>query len=90
MDRLTEMLSLPTGRAVLSVLALIVLSAIVFWLVARFRDRAMSTREDPEQALAKFAEMRQRGDISEAEFRTIRAVLGEAPRESLKDTGGMA
>jgi hypothetical protein len=66
---------------------LLVLSAVAFWLVARFRDRAIGNREMPEQPLAKFLEMRQRGDISEAEFRTIRAVLGEAPQESLKDTG---
>jgi hypothetical protein len=44
------------------------------------------TRGDPEgELLSKFKEMRHEGDISEAEYRTIKAVLGEQLQRNVKD-----
>jgi hypothetical protein len=62
--------------------ALIVLAWIV---VQRFRGSAASEGQTASDMLTKFQEMRQEGDISETEYRTIKSVLGEQLQRSVKD-----
>jgi uncharacterized membrane protein len=54
-------------------LMLIVLAAIV---VTKLRDNATRNRQAANDLLSNFQEMRQEGDISDAEFRNIKSVLG--------------
>lgn len=58
-------------QAVIAVVVLCVLIAAAFYLVSRFRDYAANDWQEPDSDLAKFEEMRRRGDISEAEYRMI-------------------
>jgi hypothetical protein len=64
--------------------ALIVLAWIV---VQRFRGSAASEGQTASDMLTKFQEMRQEGDISETEFRTIKTMLGSKLQPELKDNG---
>ncbi len=70
-----DVLSMPTVQAVLGIVILSVLIAGGFWLVASFRDRAAQDRLDPQELLSNFEEMHREGDISRAEFRTIKASM---------------
>ena len=59
---------------------------VVAWLVVqRFRGGAADVGQSESQILTKFQEMRQEGDISEAEYRTIKSVLGEQLQRNVKD-----
>ena len=59
---------------------------VVAWLVVqRFRGGAADVGQSESQMLTKFQEMRQEGDISEAEYRTIKSVLGEQLQRNVKD-----
>ena len=59
---------------------------VVAWLVVqRFRGGAADEGRPESEMLTKFQEMRQEGDISEAEYRTIKSVLGEQLQRNVKD-----
>ena len=54
-------------------LLMIVLATMV---VRKLRDSATQNRQAASDLLSNFREMRQEGDISDAEFRNIKSVLG--------------
>ncbi len=80
-----EILTTPTAKAVLWVAVLLIMLAVGYYLVRRFRDRADDDRQTASELLTNFREMHQEGDISETEFRTIKTVLGQKLQEELKD-----
>lgn len=55
---------------------LIGLILVAVLIVQRFRGYRAQTGLGPEQLLANFEEMRTRGDISDADYRKIKSVLG--------------
>lgn len=60
---------------------MIVIAALV---VRRLRDGARQGRQRSGDLLSNFQEMQQEGDISDAEFRNIKAVLGNQLRSNVK------
>ena len=70
---MTDLLSDPTVRAGLAVLVLLVVASAALFLVARLRDYTNQDREEPQEMLSNFEEMRLRGEITEEEFRTIQS-----------------
>jgi len=83
-----EFLTTPVAEAVLWIGVLLVILAMAYYVVRRFRDRSDEDRQTASDLLTNFREMRQEGDISETEFRTIKTVLGRKLQEELKDTEG--
>lgn len=65
-------------------LGLVVLGVLV---VQRFRGGAAEAGERPAELLTNFQEMRERGDISDADYRRIKSVLGDKIQDDAK--GGM-
>ena len=56
------------------------------WLVVRrFRDSNADDQRTPDLGLTNLQEMAERGDISDKEYRTIKAVLGARLRQGIKD-----
>jgi uncharacterized membrane protein len=70
-DVMTYLIPLAIWGGIL--LLLIVLAAIV---VRKLRDSATQNRQAASDLLSNFQEMRAEGDISDAEFRNIKSVLG--------------
>ncbi|MEX2176664.1 MAG: hypothetical protein WD872_20020 [Pirellulaceae bacterium] len=66
----------------LGVLAGLIVLAVV--VVQRFRGGAADERRSDADLLTKFQEMKHEGDISEAEYRTIKSVLGEQLQRNVK------
>jgi uncharacterized membrane protein len=62
-----------------AVLILCVLIGAGFYLVSIFRDYAAGDQEITAEALANLEEMHRKGDISDEEFRTIRARTHRPP-----------
>jgi uncharacterized membrane protein len=54
-------------------------------VVQRFRGGAADKGSAANEALTNFQEMRERGDISEADYRKIKSVLGAQLHSELKD-----
>ena len=81
-----EFLSTPPAQAVLSLAVLLVMLAVGSYIVKSFRDRIGEDRQGTSDWLTNFREMHQEGDITEAEFRTIKTVLGSKLQEELRET----
>jgi uncharacterized membrane protein len=62
-------------------LGLLVLAVVV---VQRFRGSAAETGARPGDMLTNFQEMRERGDISDADYRRIKSVLGDKIQDDAK------
>jgi hypothetical protein len=67
----TDVWEMPWARAVAGVVVLCILIAFGFYVVSRYRDYAAKDRRAPYFDDSNLQEMLRRGDISEAEFRTI-------------------
>ena len=83
-----EFLSTTTAKAVLWVSVLLIVLAVGYYVMRRFRDRIDDDRQTANDLLTNFREMHHEGDISELEFRTIKTVLGQKLHEELKDADG--
>lgn len=70
-----DWLTMPTVQAVLGIVILSMMIAAGFWLVSIYRDRATQDTLEPFDPLTNFEEMLREGDISEFEFRTIKASM---------------
>lgn len=66
----------------LAVLGGVIVVAVM--VVRRFRGQSAEDQPDPANLLTKFQEMRQEGDISDTEYRTIKAVLGANLQREVK------
>ena len=71
-----EFLSGSTTQAVLSILALLALSWLAYFGVLKLRESSLKDQPETKDLLNNLEEMRQEGDISDAEYRKIRSVLG--------------
>jgi len=80
---LLEFMKSPAARLVVSSAALVILSVLGFYIVRRFRDSSEDT-ETSSTLLTKFKESRQRGELNEAEFRTIKTILAERTQAEIK------
>lgn len=73
-----EMTNETVVQAVIGIVVLSVLIAAAYYVVASFRDYGDDDRHLPGDALANLQEMHLRGDISDEEFRTIKARTRQA------------
>ncbi|MFW6171063.1 MAG: hypothetical protein ACODAD_11275 [Planctomycetota bacterium] len=80
-----EFLTTPTARLILWVTVLLVMMAIGYYAVRRFRDRIDDDQQTASELLTNFREIHHEGDISEVEFRTIKTVLGQQLQEETKE-----
>ena len=69
--------------------AVLLILVVAGWYVAgRFRDRSDDNQPTASDLLTNFRELHHQGDINDAEFRTIKTVLGEKLQEELNSTDG--
>jgi len=84
---MVELLGTPVARLVIWTAVLSILLVVVFYIIGRVRPTSAKTEPISSELLSKFRNLRDRGEISEAEFQTIKATLAERLREELKDNG---
>ncbi len=75
------------AQAVMMLAALAILSTIGYYVVRRFRGQTGDDQTTANDLLTNFRELREQGDISETEYRTIKTMLGERLQDEIKDTG---
>jgi len=64
---------------------LLVFLIVATLIVQRFRGGAADKGTTANELMTKFQEMRKRGDISDADYRKIKSVLGNQLQSELKD-----
>ncbi|MEM7315185.1 MAG: hypothetical protein AAF497_18745, partial [Planctomycetota bacterium] len=74
-EALLEILTTPSGRAVIWVTVFLIVSVVGWYVVLRFRDISGDDNPTASELLTNFRELHQEGDISEQEYRTIKTAL---------------
>jgi len=72
-------------QAILAVGVLIGLVVVGALIVQSFRGSAAQRRPGANDLMGNFEEMRSRGDITDADYRKIKSVLGAQLHRELKD-----
>jgi len=73
------------AQVILWFAVLVGLVVVAMLIVQKFRGGTADRGSVSDEALSKFQEMRQRGDISDADYRKIKSVLGAQLHSELKD-----
>ncbi len=75
------------GQAILMMIMLVIMIVLSLVVLKKFRDNTGDDVLRSDDLLLNFKEMRDQGDISEAEFRKLRTVLSDKPQQPLNDNG---
>lgn len=70
---MTDLIATPTVQLGLAMTILVVVIAVTFWVLGRLHDYTTQDQPQPFGGLSNLEEMLRKGDISEKEFRTIKA-----------------
>lgn len=82
-DVMTEFFSKPTVQLFVWLAVLAIMSVSAYYVLRRLRD-GVEQAETSADMLAKFREMRDQGELSEADFRSIKTILGERMQAEIK------
>ena len=85
-----EFLQTPLAQLVIMIAILAIMIAASVYVLGRFRDRDEQDQQTTHDALTNFRELHSRGDLSDAEFRTIKTVLAAKLQDEIKDNGESA
>jgi len=66
---------------------LAIMVAVVIYVIGRVRGAPAQKEPTASELLAKFRELHSKGELSDAEFRTIKTTLAVRLEEELKDNG---
>jgi uncharacterized membrane protein len=83
---MSEFLASPLASVVLLLALTATLIAVGVYLIGKLRAAMKQTEPDASEWLTKFQELHAKGDLSDAEFRTIKAMLAERLQRELKGT----
>ena len=72
--------------AIMLFAAVMALIAVGVYVVSKWRDATEDDTNTASELLTNFREMHSRGDLTDEEFRTIKAQLSYDIREELKDS----
>jgi uncharacterized membrane protein len=73
------------GQLITGMGVLLGLLTVAVLIVQRFRGDAAQKGSTAKELASNFQEMRSRGDITDADYRRIKSVLGESLHSELKD-----
>ena len=81
-----EVFASPWLNLMVSLAILAVLVAVAWYVIPKIRSDPSQKEPGADELMANFRKMHERGELSEAEFRTIRTTLAGQYREKLNDT----
>jgi hypothetical protein len=76
-----EFIKSSVGQSVIWTTVLVALSIMAFYVVLKFRDHTVNDRQSSNEMFSNLREMREQGEITEAEFRTIKTKLGQGRKQ---------
>ena len=80
-----EFLTTPLAQVVIWTTVLVMVMAVGWYIVGRFRESSDDDHLTANELLTNFKELHHQGDIDDVEYRTIKTVLGAKLQDELKD-----
>jgi hypothetical protein len=82
-----DFLSTPTAQIVFGLAGIAVVVAIGVYVVARVRSEWIEGKPETSDLITNFRELRDSGELSDKEYRTIKGMLADKLTRELKDSG---
>ncbi|HEY1600802.1 MAG TPA: hypothetical protein VGG64_14430 [Pirellulales bacterium] len=82
-----EMLTSPTGAVVIGVAAVAILVVTGIYVVGRVKSSFREDGPKTNELLTNFRELHSRGELTDVEYRTIKAMLSARLQDELRDSG---
>ncbi len=82
---MAEFLDSDFARLVIAMTVVAMLSAVGWYVVSKFRGGSGKEQPTSSEMLTNLHEMRQQGDVTEEEFRTIKTHLSARLKDELND-----
>ena len=80
-------LSTPTAQIVVGFAGLAALIVIAIYVVGKVRTEWLGNDSRTNEILTNFRDLKESGELSDAEYRTIKGVLAAKLSQELKDNG---
>ena len=80
-----DWLGIPGAELVALLALLAILVAIACYVIGKIRAESVQQEPGASELLSKFRDLHSQGDLSEAEFRTIKTTLAARLQEELRD-----
>ena len=84
---MAEYFQSPAAQAVVWIAASAVLFLVGFYVVGKVRGSLREEEPGANELLTNFRELHSRGELSDGEYRTIKAMLAARLQQELKDSG---
>ena len=82
---LQQLLGVELGQLVIWIAILATFCAVAIYVIDKLRASPAQHEPTVSELMSKFRELHSRGELSDAEFRTIRTTLGAQLQQELKD-----
>lgn len=81
-----EILQNPVAQIIIWAALAAILLAVGVYVIGRVRSQLFQREPIASELMSKFRDLHRRGELSDAEFRTIRTTLAAQLREELRDS----
>lgn len=82
-----QFLSTPTAQIILGLAGIAAVVAVGIYLIARVRSEWIESKPETSELIANFRQLRETGELTDKEYRTIKGMLADKLARELKDRG---
>ncbi len=82
-----QFLSTPTAQIILGLAGIAAVIAVGIYLIARVRSEWIESKPETSELIANFRQLRETGELTDKEYRTIKGMLADKLARELKDRG---
>lgn len=83
-DSLSEFLRSPTAQTMMWGAVVAVMCAIAWYVIGKIREKVHESGPTPSDFMTNFRELHAQGELTDEEFRTIKAKLASGLQQQLK------
>src|SRR5580693_2221042 len=84
LDEFVDTLSTPAGRVIGGLTAVALLCALSAYVIGKIRGQVRESDPGASEFMTNFRELHSQGELSDEEYRTIKAMLASRLQEQLK------
>jgi uncharacterized membrane protein len=84
LDGILDALGTPTGQVIGGLTAFAMLCAVAAYVVGKIRRQVRESDPGPSEFMTNFRELHSQGELSDEEYRTIKAMLASRLQEQWK------
>lgn len=82
-----DFLVTPTAQIILGLAGIAVLVSVGVYVIAKVRNEWIESKPDTSELITNFRQLRESGELSDKEYRTIKGMLADKLGREINDSG---